>query len=174
MTEQSFEGITSSDDKLNVSEVLPEHECTAQLTKMLIKETQRGGKGAQNEWTLLDGPCNGRKIFQWINLEVPPKSNSEEDRKKAATAAASGLAEMGRIRVALYGTAANLKTPAEYLYRPCRVKIGHKKEDDELKNVIKKYTFLGTLPATPGGSVPPATPTPTTPPTTPAANGDWK
>lgn len=171
MTEQSFEGVTSDTDKESVSQVLPEHECTAQLTKLLIKDTQRGGKGCSVEWTLLDGPCVGRKIFDWVNLQVPPKSHSQEDRDKAATATASGLAEMAKIRIGLYGTKANLKTPAEYLYRPCRVKIGHKKEDDELKNVIKKYTFLGTPPATPGGSVPPTTPTT---PAAPTANGDWK
>lgn len=136
MAEQSFEGLASPTDKPESRDVIPECEVTAQITNAEIRDTQKGGKGLNLEWTVLDTEHTGRKLFQWINLLCP---DSEQGTK-------IGRGEYAAVRAGLFGNSEIMvKTPMELLNRPTRIKIGHRKEKDtgEIVNVIRKCTYLG-------------------------------
>lgn len=162
MTEQSFDGLVSGDDK-EIKEVLPEMECTAQLTKAELKDTQRGGKGFSLEWTILDGSHANKKVFEWHNVMVPPKSDSPKDVENAKKASMSGRSRIADIRQALFGSkdlGPHCATTMQFMYKPCKILIGHKKdkETDELMHFIKKYTHLGAGGATATTTAPTTTP----------------
>ena len=78
-------------------EPLPKGDYVAAITDSEVKLTKAGnGKGLNLEWTVLEGECQNRKIFQWINLENPNEKAAEIGlRELAAVCQAVGVTEPG-------------------------------------------------------------------------------
>lgn len=123
------------DKNAEASGVMPEHECTAQVTNSDYKTTAKGdGKYIALTWTILDGPYTGRTLFANYNIKNPNKMAQD-----------IGNAEFAAVRIALFGSKEKVVSDTMELHSiPCRLKIGCKKRKDtgEMENHIKKVTSL--------------------------------